>query len=474
MSLDITTFYNVINNELTSTETTRHGINPANRQPNPPVPVSTAKDLDNAVRAAHAAFKIWSRTSFEERRTALNAFADLIEENKDPLASLLTREQGKPIAQSQMETSMALQWARTLTTLDLPETVVEETDERKVVQRYVPLGVVGAIVPWNYPLLLAVGKIVPSIYTGNAVIVKPSPFTPYCDLKIAELGTRCFPPGLLQALSGGDDLGPMMTEHPSIDKISFTGSSVTGRRVMASCAKTLKRVTLELGGNDPAILCDDIDVDVVVPKVGVLSFLCTGQICMMIKRLYIHENIYDEFRDKLVEFVRAFKMGEGNEPDVFIGPIQNEMQFEKAKNIFETIQQDALKPVLGGIIPESDGYFVPPAIIDNPPEASRVVQEEPFAPILPLLKWSSEIDVIDRANDTDMGLGASVWSKDLERAQRIASQLEAGNVWVNSHFDVLPNIPYGGHKASGIGVEWGVDGLKSYCNSQRLWLKKNL
>lgn len=194
---------------------------------------------------------------------------------------------------------------------------------------------------------------------------------------------------------------------------------------------------------------------------------------MMIKRLYIHEKIYDEFRDKLVQFVQSFKMGEGNEPDVFIGPIQNEMQFGKAKNLFETIEKDGLKPALGGKIPDSDGYFVPPAIIDNPPESSRVVKEEPFAPILPLLKWSSESDVIDRANDTDMGLGASVWSKNLERAQRIANQLEAGNVWVNSHFDVMPTIPYGGHKASGMGVEWGVDGLKAYCNLQTLWLKKS-
>lgn len=263
---------------MTSTETTRHGINPANRQPNPPVPVSTAADLDKTVRAAHAAFKKWSRTSLEERRTRLKAFADLIEANRDALAILLTREQGKPLSQSQGEIEMALQWIRSLITVVISDTVVEETEEHKVIHRYVPIGVVGAIVPWNYPLMLAVGKIVPSIYTGNAVIVKPSPFTPYCDLKIAELGTQCFPPGLLQALSGGDDLGPMMTEHPDIGKISFTGSSLTGRRVMASCAKILKRITLELGGNDPAIICDDIDIDAVVPKVvySNLLKLCIG------------------------------------------------------------------------------------------------------------------------------------------------------------------------------------------------------
>lgn len=473
MALDITTFYNVINNELTSTAQTRHGINPANRQPNPEVPVSTAEDLDRAVKAARQAFRKWSRTSFDERRAALNAFADAIEANAEPLAALLTQEQGKPLSQAAQEVGMAVQWTRSLPTLQIPETVLEDTEERKVIQRYTPMGVCGAIVPWNFPVLLAIGKIVPAVYTGNTVIVKPSPYTPYCDLKLAELATRCFPPGVVQALSGGDDLGPMITEHPGIDKISFTGSSVTGRRVMASCAKTLKRVTLELGGNDPCIICDDVDIDAVIPKVGILSFLCSSQICMMIKRLYVHEKIYDAFREKLVAFVQALKMGEGTEPDVFFGPIQNGMQFDKAKNLFASLSAEGLTPVLGGAIPESKGYFVPPTIIDNPPDTARVVQEEPFAPILPIMKWSDEDEVLARANDTDMGLGASVWSKDMERAQRMADQLEAGSVWVNSHFDVAWNTPFGGHKCSGIGTEWGVNGLTQWCNSQTLYLKKN-
>ncbi|EAU32170.1 conserved hypothetical protein [Aspergillus terreus NIH2624] len=467
MALDITTFYNVINNELTSTAQTRHGINPANRQPNPEVPVSTAEDLDRAVKAARQAFRKWSRTSFDERRAALNAFADAIEANAEPLAALLTQEQGKPLSQAAQEVGMAVQWTRSLPTLQIPETVLEDTEERKVIQRYTAMGVCGAIVPWNFPVLLAIGKIVPAVYTGNTVIVKPSPYTPYCDLKLAELATRCFPPGVVQALSGGDDLGPMITEHPGIDKISFTGSSVTGRRVMASCAKTLKRVTLELGGNDPCIICDDVDIDAVIPKVGPDYKLPTQG------RLYVHEKIYDAFREKLVAFVQALKMGEGTEPDVFFGPIQNGMQFDKAKNLFASLSAEGLTPVLGGAIPESKGYFVPPTIIDNPPDTARVVQEEPFAPILPIMKWSDEEEVLARANDTDMGLGASVWSKDMERAQRMADQLEAGSVWVNSHFDVAWNTPFGGHKCSGIGTEWGVNGLTQWCNSQTLYLKKN-
>ncbi|PGH08075.1 hypothetical protein AJ79_06075 [Helicocarpus griseus UAMH5409] len=472
--LDFTTFHNVINNELVSTATTRHSINPANRQPNPEVPVSTQEDLDKAVAAAKKAFKAWSKTTFEERRTALCAFADALDANKDGFAKTLTMEQGKPLAQSYQEIGMATTWLRTIPTQTLPEEVLEDTEDRKIIHHHVPMGVACGIVPWNYPILLACGKIAPALYTGNTLIVKPSPFTPYCDLKLGELATKFFPPGVLQVLSGGDDLGPMMTAHPGIDKVSFTGSSMTGKKVMASCAATLKRVTLELGGNDPAIICEDVDIDAIIPKIAILSFLCSSQICMMIKRIYVHEKIYDQFLDAFVKFTKTLKSGEGNEPDVFFGPVQNSMQYEKVKDLFTSIEGEGLKPVLGGKIEESDGYFITPTVIDNPPEKSRVVTEEPFGPIVPFMKWSDEDDVIARANDTQMGLGSSVWSKDTERAARIARQLESGSVWVNSHFDVAPGVPFGGHKWSGIGMEWGITGLKAYCNPQTLWLKKSL
>jgi acyl-CoA reductase-like NAD-dependent aldehyde dehydrogenase len=193
---------------------------------------------------------------------------------------------------------------------------------------------------------------------------------------------------------------------------------------------------------------------------------------MMIKRLYVHEKIYDTFLQKFVAFVANFKVGAGTQEGVFIGPVQNEMQYEKAKDLFSSIESEKLRPVLGGIITASDGYFIAPTIIDNPPESSRVVQEEPFAPILPVLKWTDEDDVVARANGTDSALAASVWSVDLERAQRIAGQLAGGSVWINSHFEVSPFAPFGGHKSSGIGVEWGLTGLLGYCNSQTVWVKK--
>ncbi|CAL5873715.1 uncharacterized protein PFLUO_LOCUS7997 [Penicillium psychrofluorescens] len=470
--LEFATFHNVISNELSSTTTTRHGINPANSKPNPEVPVSTQEDVDRAVKSARNAFKKWSKTSFEERRAALSAFAKAIEANAHMFAKTLTMEQGKPLNQAATEVEMTITWIRAMIQIEIKENVIEEKDDLKIVQRYVPMGVAGAIVPWNFPMLLAIGKVVSAVYTGNSVIVKPSPFTPYCDLKLAELATRFFPPGVVQCLSGDDSLGPMLTEHPDIDKISFTGSTATGKRVMASCAKNLKRVTLELGGNDPAIICDDVDIDAIIPKIGISSYLCSSQICMMIKRLYVHEKIYDTFLEKMIAFVKTLKIGDGTEPDVFFGPIQNKMQFEKAKALLSSITTEKLKVVLGGSINDSHGYFVHPTIIDNPPELSRIVQEEPFAPILPIVKWSNEDDVLDKANALGTGLGASVWTKDFERATRIANQLQAGSVWVNSHFDISPKVPFGGHKQSGIGTEWGLTGLLGYCNSQTQWLRK--
>ncbi|KAF5856048.1 hypothetical protein ETB97_007991 [Aspergillus alliaceus] len=472
--LGFTTFLNVINGDLESTAHTRNGVNPATKEPNPPVPVATSSDLDRAVVAAETAFQRWSQVPVEERRTALFAYADALNAEKEGFTNLLTREQGKPLAQAAFEVESAVMWIKGLASLELPETVLEETAERKIVQRFVPLGVAAAIVPWNFPVLLAIGKLTSALVTGNCIIIKPSPFTPYCALKLAELAIPFFPKGVVQALSGEDNLGPLLTQHPGIRKISFTGSTETGKLVGASCANTLKHCTLELGGNDPAIVCDNVDIDQVVPKLGVLCFLNCGQICMAIKRVYVHESVYEEFRDKLVAFVKSLPIGDGMDSGTFFGPIQNQLQYSKAKDLLESVASEGLKTALKGTATDLAGYFVHPTIVDNPPDDARVVVEEPFAPILPLLKWSTEEEVITRANAGPTGLGGSVWSRDLDRAHRLARRLCTGSVWVNTHFSVAPHVPFGGHKESGLGVEWGVEGLKAYCNSQTLWLYKNV
>ncbi|KAL3447713.1 Aldehyde/histidinol dehydrogenase [Aspergillus insuetus] len=469
--LDITAYPgNIINNEFVPTTATRHSINPSTKEALYEVPVSTQADVDLAVKHARKAFESWAKVPFAERAKLLLDFADAIEAHREPLEKLLVLEQGKPLGLAKTELDMSLQWLRAFSTMEVKDEVLDDNEERTITQIFSPLGVCCGIVPWNWPVLLGLGKVGPALITGNTIIIKPSPFTPYCDLKLGEIGMAIFPPGVLQVLSGGDDLGPMLTEHPDIDKVTFTGSSETGKLVMQSCAKTLKRVTLELGGNDAAIICEDVDIPAIIPKIATLAFLNSGQICMLIKRLYVHENIYAEFRAALVAFSKGIMTGDGFTPDVLVGPVQNAMQYEKVKNLYSEIKKCNWTQALEGeVMQNSKGFFITPAIIDNPPDDSHIVVEEPFGPILPILKWSDEDDVLRRANDTKAGLGASVWSKDLDRAERMARCLSAGSVWINSHFDVAPNVPFGGHKWSGIGREWGMMGLKSYCNSTSLW-----
>ncbi|KAI4665328.1 uncharacterized protein J4E78_002788 [Alternaria triticimaculans] len=476
--LDTKTYLgNVINNELIPTPTTRHSINPATGQSLYEVPVARKEDLDAAVDAARKAFKSWSSTPFSERANLLLKYADTIEHHRDELEQLLTSEQGKPLSLSRTEMDCGLTWLRAFATMEIKDEILQEDDEKTIYSTHPPIGVCAGIVPWNWPILLGLGKLGPALITGNTFIMKPSPYTPYCDLKLGELAMAVFPPGVVQVLSGDDQLGPWITEHPGIDKISFTGSIATGKLVAASCAKTLKRYVLELGGNDAAIVCEDVDIDKCLPKIATLSFLNSGQICMLTKRIYIHESIYDTFRDKMVEFTKEnIKTGAGTEEGVVVGPLQNKMQFEKVQNMYAQIPLQNWTPALAGTVTPTPqtGYYITPTIIDNPPEDSRIVQEEPFGPIVPLLKWRDENDVIDRANALRTGLGASVWSKDITRAEAMARKLEAGSVWVNSHFDVDPRVPFGGHKESGVGMEWGMEGLRHYTNSRSLWVWKRV
>ncbi|KAF4954252.1 hypothetical protein FSARC_12189 [Fusarium sarcochroum] len=467
-------YVQIINGKSAPTDKTRHGINPATLKDKPEVPVATQENLNQAVEAARKAYKTWSKVPWQERKEKLFAWADAVEAQKKDFADLLVSEQGKPIAQASGEADAAVAWIKGQAGIDLPEEIVEDSENRKIITRYTPLGVAAAIIPWNFPLMLAAAKIAPALVTGNVIIVKPSPFTPYCGLKLVELAQQFFPPGVVQSLSGDDNLGPWITSHPGIDKISFTGSTNTGKLVLQSASKTLKRVTLELGGNDAAVVFPDVDVDKVAEKVAGLAFLNSGQICLNVKRIYVHESIYDKFRDAVVKHVKNYKLGDGSAEGTSHGPVQNEMQYNRVKTFFEDIEKQGWKVATGGNFDPSpkNGYYITPTVIDNPPEDSRIVVEEPFGPILPLLSWKDEEEVIERANDTRLGLGASVWSANLEAAERVAKSLDAGTVWVNSHFEITPTAPFGGHKESGIGAEWGINGLKGFCNVQSLFLSK--
>ena len=448
-------------------------LNPATGETIARVPDATEAELNEAVASARTAFSSWRASSQAQRRETLEALGDAIEKNAAELIALLTREQGKPRAGAEWEVIGSAIWCREIAKQSLPDEIIEDTADRRVVTTFSPLGVVGAIVPWNFPILLAIWKIAPALATGNCIIVKPSPFTPLCTLKLGEICQRITPPGVVSVISGGDDLGKWMTAHPGIDKIAFTGHTETGKAVMRSASTNLKRITLELGGNDPAIVLPDVDPKTVAPQLFWAAFQNNAQFCNATKRLYVHDRIYDDVLRELVAYAKTVKVGDGSKEDTQLGPIQNRPQYEKVLEYITDCKNKGYKFALGGDIDtKKKDWFIPVTLVDNPPEDSRIVQEEPFGPILPILRWQSEADVVKRANDTRYGLGASVWGRDLETVQRIARQMDAGTVWINEVHQYSPNQAFGGHKESGIGCENSLHGLMEYTNWKTITLNK--
>jgi aldehyde dehydrogenase (NAD+) len=447
-------------------------LNPANEQEFARAPDCSREDLDRAVAAARAAFPAWAATPHGERRRLVGSIAGVLNANLEGLKRLLTREQGKPHGDAMGDVLGAAYWCQAASTLEPPVTIVEDTAERRGETRHVPIGVVGAIAPWNFPVLLAFFKVAPALVAGNTVILKPSPFTPLTTLKIGEVLRDLLPPGVLNVVSGGDALGPWMTSHPGIDKISFTGSTQTGRKVMASAAESLKRVTLELGGNDAAIILPDVDVATVAEQLFWAAFRNTGQICIATKRMYVHKDVYEPLKAALVAYARTVKVGDGAEQGTQLGPIQNHQQYARVIELVEDAKAKGYKFLIGGERSEAPGYFVPVSIIDNPPEDSRIVQEEQFGPVLPLLKFDDVDEAVARANASDYGLGASVWSADTEAALAVGARLQAGTVWINETQYLSPLAAFGGQKQSGLGVEGGLEGLLEYTNTQTTFVKK--
>ncbi|MEM7689538.1 MAG: aldehyde dehydrogenase family protein [Pseudomonadota bacterium] len=437
-------------------------LDPATEETFAQAPRADRGDLDRAVASAQQAFRTWAHTAHEERAALVSRFADAIEAQAEPLARLLTLEQGKPLKDAAREVAGLVNWLRAAAGFELPHLVHEDTEHRYSETRHVPVGVVAAIAPWNYPLLLAAFKLGPALVTGNTVVLKPSPFTPLTSLKVGEIAQSVLPPGVLNVISGGDELGPWLTQHAGIDKIAFTGSTATGRAVMRSAADTLKRLTLELGGNDPAIVMHDVDPEALAPELFWACFGNSGQVCVAAKRVYIHTDIYDQLRDALVSFAGQVKLGNGLEPDTQLGPINNAKQYDALLSLREECARAGLRFACGEKVPDRPGYFLPPAIIDDPPEDARIVQEEPFGPIVPLMRFTDYEDAVKRANASPYALGASVWAQDEEAGWSVGSQLASGNVWVNECRPLSPHVPFAGHRQSGFGVENGLEGLLEY------------
>lgn len=455
----------LIGGRMADGDLTMDVVNPATEEVLAKAPRASKAQLDEAVAAAKAAFPAWSATPIATRKAALTAIADVMEKNAGELARILTQEQGKPLADATGEVYGAAAFFRYFTALDLPVKVLDDSKDRRVEMHRKPLGVIGAIVPWNFPMILMAFKVPPALLAGNTIVVKPAPTTPLSTLRFGELVKDLLPPGVLNVITDANDLGGALTAHPDVRKISFTGSTATGRKVMAGAAETLKRITLELGGNDAGIVLPDVNPKETAPKLFQGAFQNNGQVCIAMKRLYVHESIYDAMCDELAALADQAVVGDGLEQGTQLGPLQNRMQFEKVKEILADAKKHGTI-IAGGEVPDRPGYFIKPTIVRDITDGTRLVDEEQFGPVLPVIKYSDPEDAVARANASPYGLGGSIWSSDLDKAYALANQMNSGTVWVNKHADLAPNIPFGGAGQSGLGSELGEEGLAEFTQVQ--------
>lgn len=439
-------------------------LNPATGQPVGEAPVHTVEDLERAVAAAQAAQPAWAALGHDARSASLMKAADAVERSAEELARLLSREQGKPLngPNARFEVGACAAWLRAAagTPLD-PETVVDDGETRAELH-YRPIGVVGAIGPWNWPMLITVWQIGPALRMGNAVVVKPSEYTPLSVLALVEILNQELPEGLLTVVSGGRDVGGALAGHPAIGKIMFTGSTATGKAIIKSSADTVKRLTLELGGNDAGIVLPDADPQAIAEGLFWGAFINTGQTCAALKRLYVHTDIYDAVCEALTNVAAAMPMGNGLDETNVLGPLQNRAQYDIVARLVEAARDSGAKILLGGNPdPDQPGNFYPTTLVANIDNSNPLVAEEQFGPALPIIRYTTVDEAVAMANAVDVGLGASVWSADPAEARKVAARIEAGTVWINAHGMVNPMIPFGGSKQSGYGLEFGVEGLKA-------------
>ncbi|MDF6060630.1 aldehyde dehydrogenase family protein [[Kitasatospora] papulosa] len=433
-------------------------LDPATGEPFDEAPDHDPDTLDAVVDAAHVAWREW-RSDPATRTGALLAAADDVEAAGADLAPLLTREQGKPLSESYAEVARTAARLRYFAELDPGSQPI--TDGRPVRSeiRWRPLGPVAAIVPWNFPLQLASAKFAPALAAGNTVVLKPSPCTPLATRLLGSVLSSALPEDVLTIVTGGEPLGARLASHPGIRHVTFTGSIPTGRAVAESAAASLTRATLELGGNDAAVLLEDVDVERVADRLFWAAFRNCGQVCMAVKRVYAPARIYSRVVEALAHRARTVVVGSGLDPVSELGPVNNADQLARVERYTAQALSDGARAAAGGHRLDRPGYFFAPTILADVPSTSRVVTEEQFGPVLPVLPYTSVDEAVEAANGTGFGLGGSVWGTDLDRAEAIADRLECGTAWINHHAELSLAQPFAGVKESGVGVAGGPWGL---------------
>jgi acyl-CoA reductase-like NAD-dependent aldehyde dehydrogenase len=455
--------------------------NPANGEPVDTVPVGTAEEVDRAVRAADEAFLPWWETSAARRGEIVHRGARLVHQHIDELAQLLTAEQGKPVRESKLEIHrfvLTLEHyaglAKNLRGAYVPN--LDKDTYGLVTKR--PLGVVGAIVPWNFPTTLLSNKLAPALVAGNTMVAKPADSTPLTTLRIAALLHEAgLPAGVFSVVTGrGSVVGEALVQHPVVRKIGFTGSTPVGEHVMALAAKGAKRLTLELGGSDPLIILKDADLERAASAASVGRFFNCGQACLAVKRVFVAEEVADEVVEKLVTKAKRLVVGPGTQEGVFLGPLHSERQREEIEEQVADARQSG-EVLVGGGRPDGDayanGWFHEPTLILEPARESRVATEEVFGPVLPIWRVSGLDEAIERANDSQFGLGSSIWTHDLDAASWAAERIQAGYTWINSPQRVFDELPFGGWGASGFGKEHGIEALDHYMESKSVVVRRN-
>ena len=450
-------------------------VNPADGRAVAAVAAATAADVDAAVRAARSAFRPWSELAVSKRGEILGRAAHHVEQHLDELIPLLTREQGKTLRDSRIEITKAIDTLMHYVGLSKALRGAHAPNLDPGVEGYVlrrPLGVVGAIVPWNFPTTLLCNKLAPALVAGNTVVAKPAATTPLTTLRFAELlAEGGLPDGAFNVVTGrGSEAGDALVTHPLVRKIAFTGSTPVGERIMAQCARGVKRVTLELGGSDPMIICDDADLAGAASAASMGRFYNCGQACLAIKRVYVFESVADEVIESVVAKARRLKVGRGDAPGSQMGPMHTSGgRDEVAAQVSRSVDGGGELLTGGGPPPDpelGDGFFFAPTVVVDPPHDSPMASEEVFGPALPIWRVADLDEAIDRANASPFGLGSSVWTRDLARAREAAQRIEAGYTWVNSRTKVYDELPFGGWKSSGYGKEHGIEAFDFYTETK--------